>query len=142
MRELADADAHVYVRFHTLLSPLIPGVGDQIDHINGNGLDNRIINLRRVTQSVNKRNQVDAYKNSRTGVKGLHLVGKHYKISWTADNGKTEWLGGFTVAMYETLDLARAAAIEKLKEIRSGIRKYQDAFSNSAPADEDSPPAP
>ena len=44
----------------------------QIDHINGNGFDNRIGNLREVTPSENQRNQYRQWKlNAKTGLPGV-----------------------------------------------------------------------
>ena len=44
----------------------------QIDHINGNGFDNHIENLREVTPSENQRNQYRQWKlNAKTGLPGV-----------------------------------------------------------------------
>lgn len=42
----------------------------EIDHINGNGSDNRIVNLRNVTHAQNLKNRKNA-KNNTTGLKGV-----------------------------------------------------------------------
>lgn len=44
----------------------------EIDHINGNTLDNRRSNLRIVTHTENMWNK-DNYKNNTSGIKGVHL---------------------------------------------------------------------
>lgn len=45
--------------------------GLQIDHINGVRTDNRISNLRLVTNTQNSQNRVRAHQNSRSGFKGV-----------------------------------------------------------------------
>src|SRR3990167_7117239 len=52
---------------HILSAP----IGVQIDHVNGNGLDNQRCNLRLCTHAENRRN-MDAYRNCTSGYKGVH----------------------------------------------------------------------
>ena len=53
----------------------------QIDHVNGNGFDNHIENLREVNQSENLRNMVYPWKpNARTGLPGVYKNGSGYRI--------------------------------------------------------------
>ncbi len=51
---------------------LKPPKGMQIDHINGNGLDNRRANLRVCTGSQNQRNTAK-HAHNKSGYKGVHL---------------------------------------------------------------------
>lgn len=86
---------------------------NDVDHINGNGLDNRIINLRDVTESENLRN-MKLSKLNKSGVIGVSwekLVSK-----WRADiriDGKKKFLGFFD-------DLEDAARVRKDAEIQHG----------------------
>ena len=53
----------------------------QIDHVNGNGFDNHIGNLREVTQSENMRNMVYRWKpNAKSGLPGVYKNGSGYRI--------------------------------------------------------------
>lgn len=54
---------------HRLIIPFVPK-GFQIDHINRNKLDNRRINLRIVTQSINKLNS-NLYNTNKSGYAGI-----------------------------------------------------------------------
>lgn len=60
----------------------------QIDHINGDTLDNRKINLRVTDQRGNSKN-MHMYKNNKTGVNGVSLEtsgGKYrYRVKWEGD---------------------------------------------------------
>ena len=52
----------------------------QIDHINGNGFDNRIENLREVSGSENKMNTLYPWKpNAKTGLPGVYICKGGYK---------------------------------------------------------------
>ena len=70
--------------------------GFQIDHINGNRLDNRASNLRFVTQNQNQHNR-KINKNSTTGFKGVSFVSKKGKfMASICVNNKSIGLGLFT----------------------------------------------
>ena len=67
----------------------------QIDHINGVRSDNRLQNLRDVTQRENGRNQ-RLHSNNTTGISGICWDKKNR--NWTVrikHNGKRIWLGSF-----------------------------------------------
>ena len=68
---------------------------NQIDHINGNKSDNRICNLREVTNQQNQFNS-PVRKDNKSGIKGVHWHKKQSK--WVANlhiNGKQKQLGSF-----------------------------------------------
>lgn len=88
----------------------------QIDHINGIRTDNRIVNLRDVTPSVNGRNKCISSNNS-TGVTGVYWQKAAQK--WTAEikvNSVKTYLG-----LFETFD--DAAQARKEAEIAMGFHK-------------------
>jgi hypothetical protein len=74
---------------------------EYIDHIDGNGLNNKPENLRRATLSENKCNQ-KIYKNNTSGVKGVYWCNpKNAWIAQIAFNNRRRTLGRF-----ETKELA------------------------------------
>lgn len=85
-----------------------------IDHRNGVRSDNRILNLRAATETLNGQNRRRANKNSRTGVLGAH---KHTENSYRSriKVGPTNiYLGVFKSA--EEANLAYVAAKRELHE--------------------------
>jgi len=79
---------------------------DQIDHINGSRLDNRIINLRSVTKTENQQNQ-KKYTTNKSGVTGVCWHKQQGK--WYAniqENKKVHFLG-----LFENIFDAAAARI-------------------------------
>lgn len=69
----------------------------EVDHINGNGCDNRIANLRQVTRKENCRNKRKP-KNNTTGAVGVYACRRSGK--WLAQirvDNKMRHLGTFTV---------------------------------------------
>jgi hypothetical protein len=80
-----------------------------IDHINGIKTDNRISNLRVVTHRENMRNTT-AYKTSKTGVKGVVLVGNSY-IAKIGVNYKNVHIGSFKT-LYEAKKAYEDAALK------------------------------
>ena len=76
-----------------------------VDHINGNGLDNRISNLRLVTIPQNMANRGDN-RNNTSGVKGVVLRRGHF-IARIGVGGKLINLGEYRT-MQEAIDARRA----------------------------------
>jgi len=69
----------------------------QIDHINGNRSDNRIDNLREVSNLVNSKN-TGIRKNNKTGVLGVKYEPRNTNKPWIANikvNGEGIYLGSF-----------------------------------------------
>lgn len=87
-----------------------------IDHINGNTLDNRIANLRDVTNQANSQNCKGATKISKTGVRGVHFHKPTQKYGAQINvSGKKIWLGTF-----ESLDAASEAYTIARKQYHIG----------------------
>ena len=86
---------------------------EQIDHINGIGSDNRIVNLRAVNNAENCKNQTTP-KNNTSGVMGVswHKVTKKWAVQLSV-KGKRKTLGYFT-------EKSEAATARKDAEVKHG----------------------
>jgi hypothetical protein len=83
----------------------------EIDHINGDGFDNRIANLRECTRSQNCINQKLA-RDSTTGFKGVHFNQRKQKFeAYIRAGQKRTWLGYFPTAEYASEAYEAAALI-------------------------------
>lgn len=82
----------------------------QIDHINGNRADNRLVNLREATNAQNQWNRPGRLL-SPPGVKGVQLRSKGWHATITA-NGVRYFLG-----VFPTLEEAQQRWIEAAKEL-------------------------
>lgn len=72
------------IHLHRLIMNAPKGL--QVDHINGNTLDNREKNLRVVTNAQNQQNRTRIQKNNKSGVRG---------VSWSKQHGK--WMAKLTL---------------------------------------------
>lgn len=103
-------------RSHRIIWELVNGPipkGMQVDHVNGNKKDNRLVNLRLATHGQNQQNS-PASKSNRCGLKGVSFVKRrsHLPTPWTAyikhDNVRT-WLGLFHTKGSAAAAYAKAA---------------------------------
>ena len=71
---------------------------NQIDHINGNGRDNRFANLRDVSGAINSQNVKRPRKHNSLGVLGVRQIYGGWFEASIRVNGKTKKLGNFLTA--------------------------------------------
>ena len=76
--------------------------GDIVDHVNGDPLDNRRLNIRLCTHDENMRNR-RMHRNNRCGVKGVYACRNKWRATIRVGNRKHH------LGMFESLDAARAA---------------------------------
>lgn len=84
------------IAMHRLILGLDAGDRRQVDHINGNPLDNRRCNLRICHKDENSRNR-RVHKNNRLGIKGVSAHGNKFR-SEIAVNKRRIYLGLFPTA--------------------------------------------
>lgn len=72
----------------------LPTPGLQIDHIDGDTLNNRIANLREVTPAQNQQNKRRAFVKSATGMLGVGKRGERFFARIKSDDG-IKYLGSF-----------------------------------------------
>lgn len=81
---------------------------EEIDHINCDKRDNRILNLRKSTRTLNRGN-MKKYKNNTTGVKGIRVRPSGRFEAQIQFNGKKMTLGTFDTKEQASLAYAKAA---------------------------------
>lgn len=87
---------------------------DDIDHINGDGLDNRLSNIRVVTRNENLRN-MPKQKSNTSGLTGIHWRARTQR--WIAQINKKP---GRRMHLYCGPDLFEAVCIRKSAELKLG----------------------
>lgn len=95
-----------YYKLHRLIWLYVYGKSpeSQIDHINGDPADNRLINLREATSSQNRSNS-KIYSNNKSGTRGVFWDKEHSK--WMVQIRK---LGSVITRRFESLEEAEAFA--------------------------------
>jgi len=101
---------------HRIIWLFVYGVWpDSIDHINGCGTDNRMLNLRSVKHRDNMKNK-RRYKNNKTGCSGVEKpAGRKYRVYISSGN-KKRYLGVFS-------DLWDAICARKSAENKYGFHQ-------------------
>lgn len=89
----------------------------ELDHINRIKSDNRIINLRDVTNTENSHNRINSNSNNKTGFLGVSIIGNTYRADIRV-NKTLKYLGCF-----ETPELAHKAYIRAKRELHQGMIK-------------------
>ena len=122
---LHKASGHIFIRVdghlfkaHRLAHLYVTGRWPQksIDHINGDGSDNRWANLRDVDQKTNAQNLREAHADNKAGLLGVHKGRKYAR--WKAAiyvDGKTKKLG-----LFESAEAAHAAYVEAKRLLHAG----------------------
>lgn len=85
----------------------------EVDHINGNKLDNRRANLRIVTKQGNMQNRRGANKNSKSGVLGVSPESGKYRARLNVGNDH------FNLGLYKNIE--EAAQAVKIAKDRLGF---------------------
>lgn len=98
------------VFLHNVICP--PGAGRLIDHINGDGLDNRRGNLRQATKTENGRNSRMKSRNT-SGFKGVHLHKETGKWRARISTGDRH----VSLGLYNTPEEAHAAYVKASTEM-------------------------
>lgn len=107
------------VRVYMHRAILCPPSGMHVDHVSGDGLDNRRGNLRLATQAQNNQNH-RIHRNNRSGYKGVGQ--KHRDKRWTACirvDGKRKYLGAFDSPIE-----AHAAYCAAAKELHGEFARF------------------
>lgn len=106
-RVYTPSEPVITLRMHREILGLPPSRYPEVDHRDGNGLNNRRENLRTATRTQNRQNLRSANRNSRSGVRGVSLDARRGKYKAQARlDGKVCWLG-----YHDTIEAAEAACI-------------------------------
>ena len=107
----------IHIKFHRELLGL--NDGEIRDHRNGNGLDNRLYNLRPSTHQENMCNQ-GIYKNNTSGIKGVSWSKPQKKWWGQIQNNKKFYHLGF----FDDKDKAESAVRAKREELHKEFANH------------------
>lgn len=93
---------------------------DLIDHVNGDGLDNRRENLRFCTRAENGRNSAKP-KNNKTGYKGVAQYGKHGRFLAQIKADRQ----GYYLGSFDTAEEAHAAYCEAAERLHGEFARFE-----------------
>jgi len=85
-----------------------------IDHINGNRADNRLANLREVTNAINCQNKRKALPSSKTGILGVVKVGARFQANIQCNRRK------HSLGTYDTAEEAQAVYVQAKRRMHEG----------------------
>jgi len=116
---------HVYL--HHFVCPKIKGM--TVDHINGNSLDNRVVNLRSVSYRINVLNSKPKSTNT-TGIVGLarQPFRNRWLVKWSDEHHKVMYKY-FSDSRFGGMERAKELAIDCLTHIHSTLSGYIEAKS-------------
>lgn len=100
--------APIRLAMHTLILGM-PKKGRCIDHISGNGLDNRRNNLRVCSITENNRHRIHKNRNNKSGYRGVYLQRPGVWGATIKVNYKSIYLGGYFSPDIAALAYNRAA---------------------------------
>lgn len=106
---------------HRVVLGLTPGDRREVDHLNGNGLDNRRLNLRVVDHAVNT-------QNVHTPCRGAHLHNQTGRYRATVTVGHRR----YSLGLHDTIEQAMRAAAEGRARLMPGSLEYLARTSGEA----------
>ena len=107
---------HKQFFLHRLAWVLVTGdwPADEIDHVNGDRLDNRLCNLRDVSRRINLENQRNGRRKNAAGFLGVHQAGTRWRAQ-IGVHGRTIRLGYF-----DSAEQAAAAYLDAKRRLHAG----------------------
>lgn len=87
---------------------------EMIDHIDGDGLNNRISNLRDVQPNINAQNQRKPHKRNKLGVLGVRASRNQFRADISVGDKR------FSLGCFSTVEEASAAYINAKRDLHEG----------------------